>query len=225
MNNWIEQYFGVFVDGIAVTILLSIVSTGAGIVFTVLIFFLTNLKVRILTELMEFVVEAIRACPPVVVLIWIFYAMPAAGLPALAPFPAAVLALGIYFAAFGSEILRGAIRAVPNELADHELMTARSRIVLIITFYVPDLWRRTFSAFNAQLISTIKNTSLASIITVSEVTYRAQIVATEVVKPFEVYSLLALSYLTVIMPVVFVLRLLERTRWCSVNPAQHDSRF
>lgn len=214
----LEAYLFIFLRGIGYTLLLSIASIGIGIVLTILIFAPLNSHFAPIRTIANLLSEAIRLCPPLVVLIWIYYAMPAVGLVALPAGPAAALALGLYFAVFGADILRGAIATIPSGLWDTEIVFAHSRWHFYRTFVVPDLFRRTFAAMNAQIVSTVKNTSLASVIAVPELTYTASLVATEVVRPFEVYSILAIGYILTIAPTVLAIRRAEKSKWVALEP-------
>ena len=214
----LQIYLSVLLRGIGYTLLLSTASIIVGVLLTVSILGLMNSRFAAVRVAMNLTSEAVRLCPPLVVLIWVYYAMPALGLIALPAAPAATLALGLYFAVFGADILRGALATIPSPLWDTEVAFARSRWHFYWSFVVPDLFRRTFSAMNAQIVSTVKNTSLASIVAVPELTYVASLIATETVRPFEVYTILAASYICTIAPIVLAFRYAERSRWVALEP-------
>ena len=212
-------YLTVFLSGAAYTLLLSASSIIVGLALTALLYVLSNTRFRPVSIAIGALQEVIRLCPPLVVLLWLFYGLPGIGV-ALSPFAAATCALAVYFAVFGADILRAAAATIPAALLDTETTLARSRFHLLTCFTLPDLFRRTFPAMNAQVISAIKNSSLASVVGAPELTYIASLVATEFVRPFEVYTILGAAYVLTILPIVLLLRRLERATFVAMEPAK-----
>jgi len=115
-----------------------------------------------------------RGIPLLVLLIWVYFALPFAGveLPKVA---AAVLAIGLNYGAFGSEIVRSAIQAVPpgqREAAVALNFTPAQRMIHII---LPQALVRMLPPFGNLLIELVKATSLIYFITLSDLTYQAMI--------------------------------------------------
>lgn len=217
-----EAYGWVFGRGILYTLSLSGVAIGIGILLTLMLYAAMTVRIPAIRLLVSGASEVVRLCPPLVVVIWLYYALPAFGFFAVPAEPAAAIALGLYFAVFGVDILRGTTASIPSPLWDTEVVHAKSRLHFYFNFVIPDLFRRTFPALNAQVVSTIKNSSLASVIAVPELTYTASLVATEVVRPFEVYSILALAYIVTLAPIVLILRWMETTSLVALEPG-HDA--
>lgn len=153
--------------------------------------------------------EVLRSVPLLVLLIWIYYALPLlTGLPMTAPF-ACVLALSFYGAAYYGEIIRGGIVSIDQgqlEAGKSLGMTYGERMRRII---LPQALRRMVPPLMNQSIIQLKNTSLASVVTVAELTYQAQSLSSSTYRSLEVYTTVALMYLAIVIPASMLVKRLE----------------
>ncbi len=98
------------------------------------------------------------------------------------------------------------------------------RLTLLRRITIPEISRRSLPALNALSVGTLKMSSLASVIAVSELTYSAQWIITLRPKTLEVYTAVAVAYVVLIVPLVILLRYIEERPWCALNPVSHDRR-
>ncbi len=173
---------------------------------------------------MTVVVELIRACPPLVLLIWAYYLMPAMTGIGLSSTSTTIIVFTAIFAAFSADIFRGSIESIPRATLDSGRALGMSKQLLIRRIFVPEVFRRSFPSVNSLIVSTLKMSSLASVIAVQELTYSAQLILAQRPRPFEIYTATAAAYCLVIFPIVFILRWVERQHWCSLNPTSHAGR-
>lgn len=111
------------------------------------------------------------------------------------PFSTAVLALALCSAGYSAEIFRGGLLAVPP----HEIEAARavgmSRLLLLRRIIIPIALRRLLPAYSTEIVLMAKSTSLASLVTVWEVTGIAQRIISQTYRTMEVFLCAALIYL------------------------------
>lgn len=126
------------------------------------------------------------------------------------PLVAISIAFSIYAAAFLGEIWRGSIDSVPLGQSDGAHALGLSRIDAMRFIIVPQAIRIATPATVGFFVMLIKNTSLASVVGITELTRTAQIVSNATFKPLQVYLLAALFYFLVCFPLTLVSRMLER---------------
>lgn len=169
-------------------------------------------------------VEVARACPPLVLLIWAFYLVPTLSGVSLSATATAMLVFTVVFAVFAADVFRGAIEAIPRALLDSGRVLGMPRITLLRRIIVPEVFRRSLPALNGQAVGLLKMSSLASVISVHELTYSAQLILAQRPLPFEIYTVTAGAYCLLVLPMVLLLRWVERQAWCALNPSSHALR-
>jgi polar amino acid transport system substrate-binding protein len=204
------RYFPSLLRASVVTIVLSCVSMGLAVVLGVLIATGRVYGNRMARACLVGYVELIRGTPVLLQLFVLYYGIAAAvRLPA---FAAALLGLALNYAAYESEIYRGALEAVPRgqlEAARTLGLTERQVLTLIRG---PQAFRLALAPMTNDFVALLKDSSLVSVLTVMELTKQTQIFATNIGSWVIPGSLCAALYLAMSLPVSAVARRLER-RW------------
>ena len=155
-------------------------------------------------------VEIVRAVPILVLILWVYYGLPALTGITLNVFWAGVLALALSDSAFQAEIFRAGIQSIAKgqyEAARSISLNYRDTMRYII---LPQAIRRILPALGNQLVYMLKMSSLVSVIGMQELTRKAnELVVTEY-RPLEIYTVLVLEYLALILIVSAGVRWLER---------------
>jgi len=125
------------------------------------------------------------------------------------PYWCAIIALTLNTAAYSSEILRGAIRNVPGGLSEAALALGLTRVQNLRLVVLPLALRQALPAYSNEIILIVKGTSLASIITLTEVTGIAQELISETYRAMEVFVAAGAIYLLLNFLIVRALELLE----------------
>lgn len=125
------------------------------------------------------------------------------------PYWCAIIALTLNTAAYGSEILRGAIRNVPRGLSEASLALGLTRLQTLRLVILPLALRQALPAYSNEIILIVKGTSLASIITLTEVTGIAQELIAQTYRAMEVFIAAGAIYLLLNFLIVRALELLE----------------
>jgi polar amino acid transport system permease protein len=201
------QYAPMILQGLGITILLAALVVAAGLAFGLLLAVVRALGIRPLNWAIIFVVDLFRALPPLVIIVLIYFGLPAAGL-SMSGFWATWLSLTLVLMAFAEEIFWAGISAVPagqweagRALGLHFLPTLRL-IVLpqAVRIAIPPLVNRT--------IAITKGTALGSVVAVSEILGAAQSGMAFSGNPTPL-TLGALAYLVLFLPVVVAGRWVE----------------
>jgi His/Glu/Gln/Arg/opine family amino acid ABC transporter permease subunit len=155
-------------------------------------------------------VEALRSVPMLVMVLWVFYGLPAVLGIELGVFAAGVVALALCDSAFEAEIFRAGIQSIDR--GQHEASeTLGFGFVDKMRFIVlPQAIRRVLPPLGNQFVYMLKTSSLVSVIGLAELTRKAnELVVTEY-RPLEIYTFLILEYLVLILIASWAVRLLER---------------
>lgn len=120
-------------------------------------------------------IDVFRGTSMVVQLFWLFFALPFFGIQ-LTPFAAGVLALGLNEGAYAAEIVRGSINSLPAGQREAAVALSMSPYQRMRRVILPQAIPVMIPSFGNVLIDLLKNTSLVSLVTVSDLTFRAQMV-------------------------------------------------
>jgi His/Glu/Gln/Arg/opine family amino acid ABC transporter permease subunit len=144
-------------------------------------------------------VELIRAVPLLLQIFFIFFGLPAIGLK-IPTFPAAVLAMSLWMMANTAEVVRGGIQSIPRGQAEAARSTGLSGLQTMRYIIFPQAIRRMLPPFVGLCTILIKDTSLAAIIGVFELTRAAQETIERTFRSFEIYLLAAAIYFCLSYP-------------------------
>lgn len=144
-------------------------------------------------------VEFVRAVPLLLQIFFIFFGLPAIGLK-IPTFPAAVLAMSLWMMANTAEVVRGGIQSIPRGQAEAARSTGLSGLQTMRYVIFPQAIRRMLPPFVGLCTILIKDTSLAAIIGVFELTRAAQETIERTFRSFEIYLLAAAIYFCLSYP-------------------------
>ncbi len=137
-----------------------------------------------------------RGTPILVQLIIVFYLPMSFGLK-VAPVLAAIVALALNTAAFQSEIYRAGLSAIPAGQLEAARLLGLTRAQILVRIEAPQAIRLMLPALISEALALIKNSSLVSVIAVTEITRRAQQIASATFHPLEAYTLALVAYLAI----------------------------
>ncbi|MDQ0278984.1 cystine transport system permease protein [Arthrobacter silviterrae] len=158
------------------TIPLALASFAIGLVLALLVAMLRISRSRIANGVGRFYVSVIRGTPLLVQLFVIFYGLPAVGVK-LDPWPSAIIAFSINVGGYAAEVIRAAILSVPQGQWEAGHMIGMSRGQTLLRIILPQAARVSVPPLSNTFISLVKDTSLASLILVTEMFRVAQQVA------------------------------------------------
>ena len=155
-------------------------------------------------------IEFFRGTSALVQMFWAFYVLPAFGLT-LDPFEVGFVVLGLNSGAYGAEIVRGALLAVPRGQWEAAQTLGIGRLEALRLVVFPQAVPVMLPPVGSQVIDILKASSLVSLITVSDFTRSVnQWATTGSLNITEAYTILLVGYLLLASPIYGGLRLLER---------------
>lgn len=163
---------------------------------------------RVVTAIVREAVEFIRSTPLVLQIFFVFYVGPQFGIR-LSPWTAGMIAIGLHYAAYLSEVYRGGIESVPKgqwEAATSlNLSTARTYFRVIIPQALPP----SLAGMGNYLVGIFKDTPMLSVIGVAELMHTANAIGSETYRFLEPYTLVGVIFLVISLPTAAGIRLFE----------------
>ena len=213
VSPWTEKGQGniaFLLSGLGWTVLLALCAIALSVVAGLFVAMLGLARNPAAAAANRIYVEALRAVPMLVMVLWVFYGLPVVIGLKLDVFAAGVLALALCDSAFEAEIFRAGIQSIErgqHEAADTLGLGFADKMRFIV---LPQAIRRVLPPLGNQFVYMLKTSSLVSVIGLAELTRKAnELVVTEY-RPLEIYTFLILEYLALILVASWAVRLLER---------------
>ena len=154
-------------------------------------------------------VEVFRGTSALVQLFWFYFVLPLFGLQ-LPAMLVGIVVLGLNAGAYGAEVVRGAIRAVPSGQREAGVALNFTRGQILRRLVLPQAVPAMLPPAGNLLIELLKNTALVSLVTITDLTFRGQLLRSETLRTTEIFSLMLLMYFAVALLITAGVRLLER---------------
>ena len=190
----VSSFTKILIPGIKVTIPLTLLSFALSFVLGLFLALVQVADIKVVRQIARFYIWIFRGTPLIVQLFIIFFGLPSIGIT-LDAFPAAVLAFGMNLGAYNAEVFRSAILAIPKGQTEAAYLIGLNYPMTMIRVILPQSFPIAFPSLFNNLISLLKDTSLASSITVIELFTTAQQIAARTYEPFALYCEAAVIYL------------------------------
>jgi polar amino acid transport system permease protein len=154
-------------------------------------------------------VEVFRGTSALVQLFWLFFVLPQFGI-LIDAFTVAVLALGLNVGAYGSECVRGAIQSVARGQWEASIALNMSRAQMLRRIILPQAFVAMIPPWGNLFIELLKSTALVSLITLSDLAFKAQQMNQTTLKTVPIFTLVLLIYLVMSLVITIGMRLLEK---------------
>ncbi|MDO8150249.1 amino acid ABC transporter permease [Isoptericola sp. b408] len=171
-----DSWWPLVLGGLTGTIPLALVSFAIGLVLALGVAMLRLAAHPVLSGVGRAYVSAIRGTPLLVQLFVIFYGLPSLGLT-IDPWPSAVIAFSLNVGGYAAEVIRAAILSVPTGQWEAGYVVGMSRTRTLRRIVLPQAARVSVPPLSNTFISLVKDTSLASLILVTELFREAQEIA------------------------------------------------
>jgi ABC-type amino acid transport system permease subunit len=155
-------------------------------------------------------VTIFRGTPLLLQVLFVFFALPPLLGIMLDPFPAGVLALSLNAAAYLTEIFRAAIQSIDKGQMEAARTLGMGYALAMRRVILPQTFRRLIPPVVNELAALAKDTSLVSVISLSEMLYITQRLGAKFLRPWEVYFWAALGYLIIVVALSTLAGFLER---------------
>lgn len=189
----ILEYLPLYLKGAGITLYLTISSLFCGIIIGIILVLFRMSKRKFLSSLASVYISLIRGTPLLLQIIFVFYALPSLGIVLSAKI-SGIIALSLNLAAYLEETFRTGILAIPKEQTEMAYVLGYKKWQIYVYIVFPQAIRIILPQLGNSSIAMLKDTSMVSVITITELMRTAQVVYAVNFKPFEAYLLAALLY-------------------------------
>jgi polar amino acid transport system permease protein len=203
------EFFPILLQGVGLTIL---VTLGSLVLSTILGLFWALMRVsgiRALSGVSAGLINLIRGIPIIVLLFYLYFVMPDFGVT-LTALQAAILGLGIAYSAYQAENFRAGIEAIDKGQIEAAQTIGMGWWLTMRRVVLPQAVRIVLPPDGNIMIMLLKDSSQASTITVAELALQGKLIASSTFKNTSVFTLVALMYLTMSIPLILLVRHLEK---------------
>ena len=158
------------------TIPVALASFGLGLLLALVVALMRLSRNPVLSGIARIYISVIRGTPLLVQLFVIFYGLPSIGIT-ISPWPSAIIAFSLNVGGYAAEVIRAAILSVPKGQWEAGHTIGMSRRQALVRIILPQAARVSVPPLSNTFISLVKDTSLASLILVTELFRQAQQVA------------------------------------------------
>ncbi|WP_342241558.1 amino acid ABC transporter permease [Inquilinus sp. OTU3971] len=195
-------------SGLALGLGLAVVSILIGCVLGLIGAFAATSRSRVARGLASAYVTFFRNLPILVILLFVFFALPRAGIR-LDKIDSFVASLSVYAGAYLVEVFRAGIQSVPKGVIEAGTALGLKPMQIRRLLVAPLMLRNILPALGSNFISLFKDTSLAAAIAVPELTFYARKINTESFRVIETWMVTSLLYVAACTVIAFLLRRLE----------------
>lgn len=207
-----------FAEGIIVTLELTILGAALSLVVS-FVFGLMALSPSVAPRFVSRVfVEFFRGTSLLVQLFWLFFALPLLGIR-LYPLVAGVVALGLNYGAYGSEVVRGAINAIPRAQWEATVALNMGRVQRMRRVILPQAIVGMIPPFGNWLIQLLKGTALVSLIGLADLTFQTQAYRSATGNTAAAFVGALIVYFIIAQIFAIIMSLLERWAKSSIGQA------
>lgn len=189
-----DSFTKILLPGLTMTIPLTLISFAFAIVIAVIVAMIQYANVPVLKQICRFYIWVIRGTPLLVQLYVGFYGFKSFGVNSNA-FATAVVVFALNEGAYCAETIRGALESVPKGQLEAGYCTGLSYMQVMWHVVLPQAFRTAFPALGNSLISMVKDTSLASNITVVEMLMKTRQIIGRTYVTLPLYIEVAVIYL------------------------------
>ena len=203
------EFFPILMSGVALTI---VVTIGSLLLSTVLGLIWAMMRVsgiKVLSMLSASLINVIRGIPIIVLLFYLYFVMPDLGVT-LSALQAAILGLGIAYSAYQAENFRAGIEAIDKGQIEAAQSIGMGWWLTMRRAVLPQAARIVLPPYGNVMIMMLKDSSQASTITVAELALQGKLIASSTFKNTSVFTLVALMYLTMSIPLILLVRHFEK---------------
>ena len=208
MTDW-YGYIGLILEGALVTIELTILGSALALAMAFLAGLGRVSRFAAVRALATAYIEFFRGTSIFVQLFWAYFVLPFFGVP-LTPLQAGVLALGLNVGAYGAEVVRGAVRSIGKEQYEACVALNLGRWQSLRYVILPQALLLMLPTFGNNAIELLKATSIVSLISLSDLTFQAQVVRSQTGNTLVPFTTILIIYFALALIISWGVRSLER---------------
>ena len=203
-----DQYRALL-EGAQITVQVSALAVLWGTVVAIVLGVVSLSPVGPLRWLVRVYVEVLRGVSAIILLFWIYFALPFFEVD-LSPLQAGVLALGLNLSAYGAEIVRGAVQAIPRGQSEASIAVNLSGPQRLWSIILPQAMVGVLPPYGNLVIEIMKSSSLVYLISLRDLTYNAQSMRqNRVADSFDIFLATLIIYFAIALGITAIVRFLE----------------
>jgi polar amino acid transport system permease protein len=203
------EFLPILAQGLKLTVVVTIgsllLSTVLGLVWALM----RVSGIRALEVTAATIVNVIRGIPIIVQLFWIYFVLPDFGIT-LSALQAAIIGLGLAYSAYHSENFRAGIQAIDHGQVEAAQTIGMGWWLTMRRVILPQAFKIILPPYGNIMIMMLKDSSQASTITVAELALQGRLIAASTFQNTTVFSLVAILYLCMSLPLIWVVSRLEK---------------
>jgi polar amino acid transport system permease protein len=205
----IKDFTPILVEGAETSVLITLgclaISTLLGLVWALI----RMSKLPVLPRIVSTMINMVRGLPMIVQLFYIYFVLPEIGIQ-LTAMQSAILGLGFAYSTYVAEVFRSGIEAVDHGQFEAAQALGMGKFKMMTRVILPQAFKVALPPYSNMLVMMLKDSSLASTITVAEMTRAGMLLANSTFKNILIYSMIAVLYLMMSMPLMQMTSRLER---------------
>jgi polar amino acid transport system permease protein len=203
------EFLPILLMGVKLTIIVTIGSLAVSTVLGLIWALMRVSGVRVLAAISRTIVNIIRGIPIIVQLFYIYFVLPDFGIT-LSALQAAIIGLGIAYSAYQAENFRAGIEAIDHGQVEAAQSIGMGWALMMRRVILPQAVRILLPPYGNTMIMMLKDSSQASTITVAELALQGKLIASATFQNSTVFTLVALLYLTMSIPLILIVGWLEK---------------
>ena len=196
-------------DAAGRTVLLSVITITMSTIVGVLGGVVSVFGGRAVAAAVLAAVYVLRGIPILVQLFLVYFGLPFFGIR-VSPYAVAIIAISLHMGALVIEVVRGSLLALPRQQAESGLALGMTPMTLLIEVLAPQALRAALPPYVSLIPVTVKATSLASVISIWELTLASKEIANQTLATFEVFGVAFVLYFIICYPFTWLGRRLEQ---------------
>jgi polar amino acid transport system permease protein len=212
MTHFLSQaptFLPILMQGVYLTLLVTlgafVLATALGLVWA----FMRVSGIAPLAWTARTIIVVVRGIPGIVTLFYIYFVLPDLGL-SLTAVQAAIIGLGIAYSPYMAEVFRAGIEAIDRGQTEAALSIGMGWGLLMRRVVLPQAVRVALPPYGSTMVMLLKDSSLASTITVAELSLQGKLLASSTFENTTIFTLVALIYLAMSLPLTAFNSWLER---------------
>jgi His/Glu/Gln/Arg/opine family amino acid ABC transporter permease subunit len=197
-------------NGLYFTFLITVFSIIGALVCGLIAALLRLSRLPVISQLVRLYIDFFRGTPVLVQLIWIYYALPIVTGISFSALVSAIVTLSLNMGAFLGEIFRAGIQSIDRGQREAAFVLGLDYGQTMREIVLPQALARMLPPIGSSLIIILKDSSLASFIAVSELTYQGTVLQASTFRPIEILTVVALIYFFLNLPLTWLVEYLER---------------
>jgi polar amino acid transport system permease protein len=186
-------------QGAVITIAVSLLAFALALLFGLVFGIARISRVAPVRGVAACYIQFIRGTPLLLQLFFIYYVLPYVGI-VLSPFVSGVIGLTMNYAAYMAEVFRSGIQAIPKGQWEAGSSVGMSRALLMRRIILPQAIRIIVPALGNFFVSIFKDSALVSVITLRDLMFSGQLLASATYKHFEIFTMVAVIYFLISYP-------------------------